>query len=225
MKEHLRYTSAIEPNYHGHKEEIDLTFSFGNLLIVVEARSRKTSITPLDYDNELFDSNGLVHKTKQAIRKAAFVKEHLEHFCRDYYPHLSGTEDVEVVPLVIINGQFHAGFPLNNVPIIDSALLLHYLRDREVRFMAAASYDKHQYGIPLWQSLEEAQSRFRDYLSCPTLIKVYDSMCRESVKRSSNLGEDFDEVVSLTFEIHFMGWEEQLAHVKRAFQNQFVKYY
>ncbi|MBO2025347.1 hypothetical protein J4733_01350 [Klebsiella pneumoniae] len=41
MKEHLRYTSAIEPNYHGHKEEIDLTFSFGNLLIVVEARSRK----------------------------------------------------------------------------------------------------------------------------------------------------------------------------------------
>ncbi|MDW3283020.1 hypothetical protein NQ232_25310, partial [Escherichia coli] len=80
MKEHLRYTSAIEPNYHGHKEEIDLTFSFGNLLIVVEARSRKTSITPLDYDNELFDSNGLVHKTKQAIRKAAFVKEHLEHF-------------------------------------------------------------------------------------------------------------------------------------------------
>ncbi|MBO1997541.1 hypothetical protein J4730_16360 [Klebsiella pneumoniae] len=166
-----------------------------------------------------------MHKTKQAIRKAAFVKEHLEHFCRDYYPHLSGTEDVEVVPLVIINGQFHAGFPLNNVPIIDSALLLHYLRDREVRFMAAASYDKHQYGIPLWQSLEEAQSRFRDYLSCPTLIKVYDSMCRESVKRSSNLGEDFDEVVSLTFEIHFMGWEEQLAHVKRAFQNQFVKYY
>lgn len=225
MKKHLRYTSAIEPNYHGHKEEIDLTFSFGNLLIVVEARSRKTSITPLDYDNEIFDSNGLVHKTKQAIRKAAFVKDHLEHFCRDYYPHLSGTEDVEVVPLVIINGQFHAGFPLNDVPIIDSALLLHYLRDREVRFMAAAPYEKHQYGIPLWQSLEEAQRGFRDYLSCPTLIKVYDSMCRESVKRSNNLGEDFDEVVSLTFEIHFMGWEAQLAHVKRAFQNQLVKYY
>lgn len=225
MKEHLRYTAAIEPNYYGHGEEIDLTFSFGNLLMVVEARSRKTSITPLDYDNELFDSNGLMHKTQQAIRKAAFVNNHLEHFCQDYYPHLSGTKGIEVVPLVIINGQFHAGFPLNNVSIIDPALLFHFLRDRELRFMAAAPYERHQYGIPLWQSLEEAQTRFREYLSCPTLIKVYDSMCRESVKRSNNLGQDFDEVVSITFEIGFVGWEEQLAHVERTFPDQLVKYY
>ncbi|AZV04199.1 hypothetical protein ELK40_03310 [Enterobacter sp. N18-03635] len=225
MKEHLHYTNAIEPSYHGHSEEIDLSFSFGNLLIVVEARSRKTSITPLDYDNELFDSNGLMHKTNQAIRKATFVREHLEHFCRDYYPHLSGTEKIEVIPLVIINGQFHAGFPLNDVPIIDPALLFHYLRDREVRFMATVPYDKHQYGIPLWQTLEEAQTRFKDYLSFPTLIKIYDSMCRESVKCSNNLGETFDEVVSLTYEIDFMGWQEQLAHVERVFPNQFVKYY
>lgn len=225
MKKHLRYTSAIEPNYSGHMEEIDLTFTFGNLLIVVEARSRKTSITPLDYDNEIFDSNGLMHKTKQAIRKSAFVRNHLEYFCQDYYPHLLREEEVEVIPLVIINGQFHAGFPLNDVPIIDPALLLHYLRDREVRFMAEAPYDKHQYGIPLWETLEEAQTRFKEYLSHPTLIKIYDSMCRESVKRSNNLGKDFDEVVSLTFEIDFIGWQEQLAHVERVFPNQFVKYY
>lgn len=225
MKEHLRYTAAIEPNYHGHGEEIDLTFSFGNLLMVVEARSRKTSITPLDYDNELFDSNGLMHKTKQATRKAAFVSNHFEQFCQDYYPHLSGIKDIEVVPLVIINGQFHAGFPLNDVPIIDPALLLHFLRDSEVRFMAAAPYDKHQYGIPLWQNLEEAQTRFRDYLSCPALIKIYNAICSESENRSNNLGPGFEEIVSLVFEMGFMGWEEHMAHVERVFPNQLVKYY
>ncbi|HDL7097690.1 TPA: hypothetical protein PXO03_001544 [Yersinia enterocolitica] len=225
MKEHLRYTAAIEPNYNGFEEEIDLTFSFGNLLVVVEARSRKTSITPLDYDNELFDSNGLIHKTKQVIRKAAFVSEHFERFCQDYYPHLSGIEGIEVVPLVIINGQFHAGYPLNNVPIIDPALLLHFLRDREVRFMSAPPYDRHQYGIPLWQNIEEAQTRFRDYLSCPALIKIYNAICSESENRSNNLGPGFEEVVSLVFEIGFMGWEEYMAHVERAFPNQLVKYY
>ncbi|NRN24328.1 hypothetical protein HKT11_12135 [Serratia marcescens] len=225
MKTHFRYTSSIEPNYNFNKEEIDLTFSFGNLLVVVEARSRKTPITPLDYENDLFDSNGLIHKTKQAIRKAAFVSNHLEQFCQDYYPHLSGLEGIEVVPLVIINGQFHAGFPLNDAPIIDPALLLHFLRDREVRFMADSPYNKHKYSIPLWQSLEEAQTRFRDYLSCPALIKLYNGLCSKSEKCSKNLGREFEEVVSLTFEIDFLGWEEQLLHIERTFPSQLVKYY
>ena len=225
MKEHLRYTSSIEPNYHENKEEIDLTFSFGNLIVVVEARSRKTSITPLDYENELFDSNGLIHKTKQAQRKAAFVNNHLKQFCKDYYPHLTNVDVIEVIPLVIINGQFHAGFPLNNVPIIDPALLLHFLRDREVRFMAEPPYDRHQYGIPLWQNLLEAQTRFRDYLSCPTLIKIYTTICKKSEKRSKNLGPGFEEVISVTFEIDFTGWEEHMAQIERSFPNQLVKYY
>lgn len=225
MKENLRYTSAVEPNYHGNKEEIDLTFSFGNALVVVEARSRKTSITPLDYENEMYDSNGLVHKTKQAIRKTAFVREHLVRFTRDYYPHLSDVREVEVIPLVIVNGQFHAGYPLNGVPVIDPALLMHFLRDREVRFMASPPYDKHQYGVLLWESLEEAQARFWEYVCSPAMIKTYNAICCESEQRSDNLGPGFEEVVTLGYEMEYTDAEAYIAHLEHIFPGQLRRYY
>ncbi|MFP1810766.1 hypothetical protein [Lonsdalea quercina] len=225
MKEHLRFTSSVKPLYDGETEEIDLTFSFGNLLVVAEARSRKTSITPLDYDNELYDSNGLIHKTGQASRKAAFIRKNLDVFCQSYYPHIKESDDIEVIPLVIINGQFHAGYPLNEVPIVDPALLLHFLRDREIRFMADPQSQKHQYGIPLWRTLEEAQERFRKYLLCPGLIRIYNSMCIETENRSANLGKDFEQFVQLSYEMVFTNWEQYLAQIENLFPGQLVKYY
>jgi len=225
MGEHLRFTGAIKPRYDKNSEEIDLTFTFGNLLVVAEARSRKTPITPLDYDNDLFDSNGLTHKTKQATRKAAFVRDHIERFCQDYYPHLLNHKDIKVIPLVIINGQFHAGFPLNGVAVIDPALLLHFLRDKEVRMMADPPYEQHKYGIPLWDSLDEAQSCFTEYLSSPTLIKIYQAICRESEQHSGNLGPGHEEVVTLTYEMDFTDEKSHIENVKRGFPEQLIKYF
>ncbi|MDI3366295.1 hypothetical protein [Pantoea sp. V108_6] len=225
MKKNLHYTAAIQPIYNGIKEEIDLTFSFGNLLVIVEARSRKTPITPLDYDNDIFDENGLFHKTNQALRKVKFVKNNLKVFCNDYYPHFSELEEIKVIPLVIINGQFHAGFPLNGVPIIDPSLLKHFINDREIRFMAQAPYDRHQYGVVLWENIEEAQARFIDYLMCPTLIKSYKSICQKSEQRSHNLGSDFDEVITLSYEMECGSPEYYIENLKRLFQKDLKKYF
>lgn len=225
MQEHLRYTGAVKPKYHGKMEEIDLTFSFGKVLVVAEARSRKTSITPLDYDNEIYDDNGLIKKTNQARRKADFVRSNLDDFCRDHYPHLSGQEEIEVIPLVIVNGQFHAGYPLNDIPVIDPALLLHFLRDREVRLRADPPYTRHQYGLPLWQSLDEAQARFRDYLACPVLIRIYNALCTKSENRSGNLGAEFEDIVTLSYEMEFTSWERHISIVQRLFPGQLVKYF
>lgn len=225
MKEHLRYTGAIKPKYHGKMEEMDLTFSFGKVLVVAEARSRKTSITPLDYENEISDDNGLTKKTNQARRKADFVRSNLSDFCQDYYPNLSGQEGIEVIPLVIVNGQFHAGFPFNDIPVIDPALLLHYLRDSEVRLKCEPPYNRHQYGLPLWQNLGEAQARFRDYLSSPVLIRIYNAMCSESENRSCNLGKEFEDIVTLGYEMEFTDWDRHISIVQRLFPEQLVKYY
>lgn len=225
MKEQLRFTESVEIEYEEGKEEIDLTFTFGKLLVVAEARSSRKSITPLDYHNEVYDKSGLKHKTEQATRKAAFVQRNLKRFCRDYYPHLVNEEGVDVIPVVIINGQFHAGYPFNGVPVLDLALLSHYLRDGEIRFGSAPPYTRHQYGIPLWHTLEEAQARFNDYVACPTLIKLYDALCTESVNRSSNMGEGCEEVVTLGIELICSDWEQYLSHVKRVFPNQLIKYY
>jgi hypothetical protein len=225
MKENMRYTGAVKLKYHGKMEEIDLTFSFGQVLVVAEARSRKTSITPLDYENEMYDDNGLIKKTNQARRKADFVRSNLNEFCQDYYPHLVGEVGVDVIPLVIVNGQFHAGYPLNGVPIIDPALLLHFLKDKEVRLRAKPPYDSHQYGLPLWQNVEEAQARLRDYLASPVLITIYNAMCNESENRSGNLGKEFEDIVTLGYEMNFTDWEQYLSIIKRLFPDQLVRYY
>lgn len=85
---------------------------------------------------------------------------------------------IEVSPLAIVNGQFHTGYTLNDLPVIDPALLMHFLWDREVRFMAYPPYDKQQYGVLLWENLEEAQARFREYVDSPAMIKTYNAICR-----------------------------------------------
>lgn len=225
MRKHLNYTLAIEPQYGAEKEEIDLTFSFGQILVVAEARSRKTPITPLDYENELYDSNGLIHKTRQAIRKSAFIKKNLNAFCEKYYPNLSQIENLQVIPLVIINGQFHAGFPLNNVPVIDPALLLHFLKDSELRFNYDQKRNQHQYGLPLWRTLSEAQASFYKYLLSPTLIEIYSSLCIESETRSRNLGVEYDEVVALNYDMQYDDWELFFRKVNFLYPSGIVRYF
>lgn len=225
MREHLRYTPQVKPCYNGIEEEIDATFSFGNLLVVVEARSRKTPITPLDYENELHDSNGLIKKTAQASRKANFIRSHLKAFCQEYYPNLLEQANVKVLPLVIINGQFHAGYPLNDIPIVDTSLLLHFLKDGEVRFMYDPTKEKYQYGLPLWNTIEEAQTCFEEYIRKPVLIEIYESFCKETEIRSKNLGDDYEEIVTLTFDMQVEDWEQYIGAVKRCYPDRLVQYF
>lgn len=172
--EHLKWTGAIDLNYGAKEEEVDLTFSFGKTIVVVELRSRRIPITPLDYHNALHEKDSGIHKKAgQAERKAQHVRNHLSKFCAEYYPDLSDClNDVVVHPLVVINDQFHAGFPFGNTPVLDEHLLKHFLKDGRVKFVAKSASD-YRYAVVLYESLEEAEQAFMHYAMSPTIVEVH----------------------------------------------------
>lgn len=225
MREHLHF-SPVGKFYAGDDyEEIDLAFTFGNQLVVVEARSRKTPITPLDYHNDMHDDNGLLHKTAQAKRKADYVRQHLATFCQRYFPHLCGRDDVQVLPLTLINGQFHAGYALNDVAVLDPALLLHFLKDGELRFNFDAERHRHQYAVPLYASLEEAQAVFADYIRSPLLIRIYEALIVCDTHASRPMGEAFEEIITQTCKVDTTDWQRFIAAVEQVVPGKVVKYF
>jgi hypothetical protein len=183
-------------------EEIDLTFSFGNLIVVAELRSRRTPITPQDYHNDLSDDNGLEHKVEQVTRNAERVRENLQKFCAMYYPSLVGRDDLTVLPLVIINGQYHAGYPCNGVPVIDTHLLKHFLKDTQARFHGDIDETTgHMYSIPLYNSLDEAAVVFPEYARCPTMISLYNALITPVSAKYEMPGKEFPPVFTTVLEI------------------------
>ncbi|WP_165668472.1 hypothetical protein [Metapseudomonas otitidis] len=203
LAEHLCWTGAIKFRYEPKKyEEIDLTFAFGNLIVIAELRSRRAPITALDYYNEISDANGIETKTTQANRKAERVRENLQAFCAAYYPSLAGRDDLTVLPLVIINGQFHAGYPRNGVPVLDTHLLKHFLKDAQGRFYGSIEEGAgHMYSIPLYDCLDEAVRVFPEYAGCPTLISLYNALVTQVSTKHEIPGKDLPPVFTTTFEI------------------------
>lgn len=177
---HLKWTGSIDLKYDDKGEEVDLTFSFGKIIVVVELRSRRIPITPLDYHNALHEKEGGIYKkADQAKRKTQYIKDHLPSFCKDYYPHLNDClDDVTVHPLVIINDQFHAGFPCDNIPVLDEYLLKHFLQDGRVKFLATTPSD-YRYAVVLYETLEEAEKAFIGYAMLPTIIEVHSASLKE----------------------------------------------
>jgi hypothetical protein len=203
LAEHLCWTAAIKFRYEPKKfEEIDLTFAFGNLIVIAELRSRRTPITALDYHNEISDDSGIETKANQARLKAERVRENLQAFCAAYYPSLTGRDDLTVLPLVIINGPFHAGYPRNGVPVLDPHLLKHFLKDAEGRFYGSVEEDTgHMYSIPLYDCLDEAVQVFPEYAGCPTLISLYNALIVQTSTNHELPGKDMPPVFMTNFEI------------------------
>lgn len=203
LAEHLNWTAAMKFRYEPKKfEEIDLTFAFGNLIVIAELRSRRTPITALDYHNEISDANGIETKAIQASRKADRVRENLQEFCTAHYPLLSGRDDLTVLPLVIINGQFHAGYPHNGVPVLDPHLLKHFLKDAQGRFYGSIEESSgHMYSIPLYDCFDEAARIFPEYAVCPTLISLYNALVMQTSTKYKVPGKDFPPVFTTSFDI------------------------
>ncbi len=67
MRHNLSWTGSLMLKYDREqvREEIDLTFSFGNVLVVAELRSRRTPITPLDYHNALYEDGGFSQRSSR----------------------------------------------------------------------------------------------------------------------------------------------------------------
>lgn len=199
----LKWTGALMLKYDRANvgEEVDLTFSFGNTIVIVEARSRRTPITPLDYHNAIHeDSGGILAKAAQVERKTAYVRKHLHAFCAQHYPHLlNDAEKVVVHPLVLVNDQFHAGFPSGKTPVLDESLLKHFLKDGRAKFMGSLD-GEHRYAIVHYDTLEEAEATFFKYTQCPTVVEVHEL----SITHNSNL---FDVLGAGELPVQWLSYE------------------
>ncbi|WP_250885989.1 hypothetical protein [Pseudomonas brassicacearum] len=228
MRHNLSWTGSLMLKYNRElaREEIDLTFSFGNVLVVAELRSRRTPITPLDYHNALYEDGGVFTKVEQAERKAAYVRNHLAEFCRDYYPRLSEKiGSVIVCPVVIVNDQFHAGFPCGNTPILDEHLLKHFLKDGTAKF--CGSHDdrsNYRYGVVLYENLEEAERNFISYALRPTIIEMY-LACVEQKSTLYSLAPDEPGINWWSYELNEPNSEKQLRILKNISVGNFVQRY
>ena len=228
MGHNLSWTGSLMLKYDLEqvREEIDLTFSFGNVLVVAELRSRRTPITPLDYHNALYEDGGIFTKVEQAERKAAYVRNNLADFCRDYYPRLSEKiNSVMVLPMVIVNDQFHAGFPCGETPILDEHLLKHFLKDCTAKF--CGSHDDrsdYRYGVVFYENLEEAECSFLSYALHPTIIETHQA-CVEQKSTLYSLMPDEPGINWLSYEVKEPGREKQLRILKSLSVGKFVQRY
>lgn len=200
----LKWALSSMLKYGKRKEEVDLTFNFGNTIVVVEARSRRTPITPLDYHNAMHEeSGGMLAKATQAERKANYVRENLAEFCAQFYPHLLNDLDKAVVhPLVLVNDQFHAGFPIGQTPVLDESLLKHFLKDGRARFMGShQDFFDHRYAVVYYENLAEAEAAFFAYALNPTIVAVHKMSMRASSNLFDPLGTGAPPVQWLSYEI------------------------
>lgn len=229
MRRDLSWTGSLMLKYGGRggREEIDLTFSFGGIVVVAELRSRRTPITPLDYHNALHEKEGgIFKKVEQAERKAAYVREHLSEFCRDYYPKLSERIDsVAVLSLVIVNDQFHAGFPCGNTPILDEHLLKHFLKDGVAKFCGSpGSNNDYRFGVRLYETIEEAAGSFFSYAMRPTIIEVLQASL-ENKNTLFFLAFDEPEIYWMSYEVKEPSSDKQLEILKGISFGEFVQRY
>ncbi|MDU8357643.1 hypothetical protein [Pseudomonas syringae group sp. J309-1] len=215
----LKWTDSLMLKYKGaNKEEVDLTFNFGNVVVVAEARSRRMPITPLDYHNALHEKkSGILAKAAQAERKAAYVRKHLAEFCAQHYPHLTDSlSEVKVYALVLVNDQFHAGFPSSKTPVLDEALLKHFLKDGQARFWASPHDESDfRYGVVFYESLAEAESAFPEYVLRPTIVEAHDLSVKEISTTFDALGDGEPPIQWLSHEIQEPDAGRQLEVLKK----------
>ncbi len=192
-------------------EDIDLSFCIENLIVIVEARSRRRPHTPLDYHNDMHDKNGLLHKVDQASRKANYVNRNLGAFCRDHYPALvTKLSSVKILPVVISDGHYHVGTPLSGVGIVDIYALQHFLRDGKARFLGTvgSSHD-HKYEVLWYESASEAAAIFPNYIQAPTVVRITEQFMRKEEKKNPPLGPGVRPISFIQW-VHCEPTEERL---------------
>ncbi|MFD2884058.1 hypothetical protein ACFS4T_20435 [Pseudomonas lini] len=87
--------------------------------------------------------------------------------------------------MVIVNDQFHAGFPCGETPILDEHLLKHFFEGRYGEIFVARMMIVLiiVMGWYFTKNLEEAECNFLSYALHPTIIETHQA-CVEQKKYS-----------------------------------------
>ncbi len=153
--------------------DIDAAFRIKDLIVVVEVKCLLTPAEPIEqhrYRNKLEDA------ASQATRKAKWLAENIEDYRSEFG--LTGTEAVEVKPLVLTNQGYGLSLKFDDCLVCDFQTLSNYLGDNSIVIGGAFSGITGKVGYTeetLYRSEDEARRgllpRIRE---APTLKRYID---------------------------------------------------
>lgn len=183
------------------EEEIDVVLGLGNLVLVGEVKCMQH---PTESKELAMHRRMVEEATKQIGRKAAAASKHREQFRKQL-----GAAGIEiessfsVLPLVILNGAIHAGFPVDGIPVADMYIVRTFLSGEmaDAAIRSAKGLQKLKI-TKLFSNPQEAATNASAYFDAPPQMNPLVADIRERWVSVGAISEDDWRGMYLTFEPH-----------------------
>lgn len=157
--------------------EFDLVINLDQILLIGEV---KCSAHPAD-PYEVADRERLIDKAaEQGAAQVAWLRSNWERFRKRSTLGLSSrVDDYIIIHVVIVDGSYGSGFPINDTPVLDSTEILSFI------LSDTTAIAQHQvsripiFPIKLYASSVEAARVLPIFLRNPPLIDFYSQCCTE----------------------------------------------
>jgi hypothetical protein len=150
----------------GRSEEIDVVAVIGRNILIIEVKCILWPDDALQFTNY---HDTVVGATAQIERKRVAAVAHLEAFkqcLRDRG--CTVPDDAFVTACVLTNSPVYSGFPINGVPVVDTAMIGHYLANRYTKAeMFDAGRSVHRHDLTFYDTVEQAADRLHAQLASP----------------------------------------------------------
>lgn len=151
------------------EEEIDMLLRIGKVVIVVEAKCFLAPSEPIERFNHL---KRLEDAAVQAERKAKWVQKNISKFASLLT--YDQPQDLEVIPLVILNQRVGSGLFINGVQITDIFFWNLFVSHGFYNSGAALAKDSHVLETTtMYRSEKEAETRIKDIFGSPPTMSRF----------------------------------------------------
>lgn len=168
------YPGSLSVSCDDSIEEIDIVLWVKNIVILIEAKCRLFPSEPLEFYN-YFDT--IKHAVEQIRRKTkAVIRNRKEFLQKIGLDKKFNDDDIQFLPVVLMNQPLAAGFPVNEIPVTDLLILERYIRDGKWEQMITFNekMQAHPGGVRYFYKTEaEARLKLKDYLLDPPQIRHY----------------------------------------------------
>lgn len=153
----------------GQKEEIDLLFKIGNLVILGEAKCVVTSDSATSIWNTL---EIIKHASEQALRKLDFVSENFKTICTRFNWDYDENLNYNFQPIAIISNGFGVGSNFFGVPILDQNILFSYFKNGTIPLISTANGEDLAF-LKIYNSSDELKNNFSTFIYNPPTVETY----------------------------------------------------
>ncbi|WP_157091185.1 hypothetical protein [Gluconobacter cerinus] len=152
------------------KREFDLLIYNSNWLIVGEV---KCSADPAD-PYEIADREKLIGDASlQVIEEVKWIKDNWSEFKNKSTLNLpEKISELNITPIIVVDGTYGIGFPVNNVPVVDGRDVIQYLHEKY--FVYARENDGKPLGkVRLYNNFRQQMNNFLLFLSNSPLVGMF----------------------------------------------------